>query len=390
MKALVVGYEEYLSWFLPGLLHRAGFAVDIITRSNLFQSSQCIQKIFSIPSRTLAVTVLLEVLETHDYDWIIITEDSILSEVLSASIPRELKLKILPVTSEKSFSHLSSKIGLSELLSDTNLLTPHYRVARKVKEALSAAETIGYPVLIKIDASGGGAGVYECNNPNDIKKLIFLFTGHAILVQKKIAGRELDLSAIYYRGNLAHFSYSIFCKTAKKFGPSLEREYHHPGTIDLQIYLELQTLGKALGAHGFVNITCMLTPESKRYYIEADMRPNAWIDFSRFIDNDAAPKIHQAFFGQQFLDEPPRQEVKTKKIRHFMTLSFVEILCNRYGAWQSIPYEDKNLIHALLRIKAISQTNSALKKIKNFFLQNAETCIRMLAKTFRNNRREIT
>lgn len=37
-----------------------------------------------------------------------------------------------------------------------------------VEEALTAAESVGYPVLLKASAGGGGRGIRRCDRPEDL------------------------------------------------------------------------------------------------------------------------------------------------------------------------------------------------------------------------------
>lgn len=63
-----------------------------------------------------------------------------------------------------------------------------------------------------------------------------------------------------------------------KFGASSLRKYYQTSVVDKEIFLEVQQLGKALGADGFTNISCIQSVDGGgRYVIEADMRANAWI-----------------------------------------------------------------------------------------------------------------
>lgn len=49
---------------------------------------------------------------------------------------------------------------------------PSFFVATNIKESCEAAEKIGYPVFLKIDASSGGSGVFECIKPSDFDRSV--------------------------------------------------------------------------------------------------------------------------------------------------------------------------------------------------------------------------
>lgn len=98
----------------------------------------------------------------YPYDWIIVTDDQTLKELLDSDLSLDEKLRVLPVLKQENFSHIYSKIGFSKVLSAAGISTPPFSVARSKDEASRLAHQLGFPVLIKQDSSGGGAGVYEC------------------------------------------------------------------------------------------------------------------------------------------------------------------------------------------------------------------------------------
>ena len=366
MEALLIGPSENILWPLPGLLARADFYIDVISHAKILEKSRFIRSFFKISSDESFLKQAIHLLDKKSYDWIIITDESYLLEILSADIPDHLKNKLLPVLSPDYFPHLGSKIGLAEILSNANILTPKYRIVRNFKETTEAADTLGYPFLLKVDASSGGAGVYTCTNEHDIHQLQNLFDQeHALLAQEKISGKELDLSALFFEGKLIHFHYDFFVKTCGHYGPSFLRDYYPLESIEQEVFFELQRLGKSLGAHGFANITCIETIDKKRYYFEADMRPNVWVDFTYFINDDVAKRIKLWFKTKETL---AINEIiihpllyKPTSIPYFLRLSTLDLILNRYRVWKFIPYHDKKLVHALLIRKILPSIYMTLK-----------------------------
>ncbi|MBU6339202.1 MAG: ATP-grasp domain-containing protein [Rickettsiales bacterium] len=183
-------------------------------------------------------------------------------------------MKLLPINSEENLKHIYSKIGLSLTLSKAGITTPDFIVANGLDEVKEAAQKLQYPVMIKTNSDSGGVGVFECNDVADINKINSSFFNSPLLVQKKIIGTELDLYGLYRDGKLIYFTYSQIKKVAKnKFGPSKLRLYKQLSVVDKEIFIEMKNLGKALGANGFVTISC-IEANNKRYFFEADMRPN--------------------------------------------------------------------------------------------------------------------
>jgi len=349
LQALLIGQGHGLCWTLPQLLARAGFEVDVISRSYILKGAKFVRHCDVVAAHQSFQEVIAQK-NIAVYDWIIPTTDQMLSEILNFDSSIQDKLRLLPVLAETNFSHLYSKIGLSETLSKHAILTPEFAVAKNNEEALSHAKKMGYPILLKQDASNGGNGVFACEKPDDFLQIASLVFNRPVLIQKKIEGQEFDISALFLEGNLIHFNYAKIEKTCKKFGPSWLRTYSPVHNVDSTVFDELSAIGKALGAHGFTNISC-IEAKNGRFYIEVDMRANVWVEFPRFFGDDPAPKIQKWFSHQEILQPPATKcgpEFRQICIPYFLRMRRRDILLNRYGVWKYIPFDDKKLTFYLL------------------------------------------
>ncbi len=286
------------------------------------------------------------------YNWVIVTDDETLREILESDLSTEQKLKLLPVQREENLTHIYSKIGLSKLFSAHGVNSPPSLVVHSREEALSAANQLGYPILIKRDASGGGIGVFPCDAASDLKALQPQLFVEPLLVQKKISGFEVDLSALYLEGELIHFNYAKVEKSFENFGPSILRTYRPLSRIDRGIFAELKQIGRTLGAHGFVNIGCIQSDDG-RFYFEADMRPTVWVESTRYFGEDPALRIKNWFLRKEVLNpSAPSSQPEQILIPYFLRLSWFELLTNRYNVWKFIPKDDRPLTVRLL-IRAV-------------------------------------
>src|SRR5690606_13214201 len=225
-----------------------------------------------------------------------------------------------------------------------------FSIAHNSAEVLASADQIGYSFLVKRDSSGGGSGVFEINTAADARLLNLKIWDKPVLLQRKIPGIELDLSALYFEGKVVHFNYAKVEKVCWKFGISSVRTYHSLHTVEEQIFHELEDLGQALGAHGFVNIGCVLS-EGRRFYFEADMRPTVWVEFPRFLGEDPALRIQKWFSRKETLSYPvlaPPSHPSQILLPYFLRLKRRDLLFNRYGVWKFIPRDDPCLIIRLL------------------------------------------
>ena len=351
MEACVVGEASILIGPLPFLLYRAGFAVDVITTSALPRASRFVRKVDQLDTADAMMELAWERISHRDrpYDWVIACDDPTLWKLNCLDWPEGREPRYLARNRVGKPGHIYSKIGLSHALAKGGVQTPAYRVVESCEEALTAAQELGYPVLVKTDSDRGGFGVRRCANEKDVLALERRFRAQPLLVQRLITGRELDLSAIFFDGKLVHFAYSqVERATRESQAVSAVRTYFPLPLVENAVFEELVRLGQALDANGCVNITCIDAVDgSGRYYFEADMRPNAWVDMSRFYSEDAAERIRRWFTARETLcreslgdgtDDVPVQ------MAHFLRVQPWELLLNRFGVWRFIPWNDRSVV----------------------------------------------
>ena len=81
----------------------------------------------------------------------------------------------------ESMERLSDKAVLRELISNTGLtVIPGTKALSSVEEAKNAAEEIGYPVMLKACAGGGGRGIRLIRTPDDLEDAYLQATSEAI------------------------------------------------------------------------------------------------------------------------------------------------------------------------------------------------------------------
>lgn len=350
-NALLFGYSYALLAAPASLLVRAGFKVDLICPHHQHvKTSQWVD--ISAP-KNLLVSQAINLLGSKKYHLVIVGDDYCMADIVDSNLPIELKVKLLPVVSNENLEHLFSKCALSKILLAAGISTPEFEICNSLGDLTEHAKKIGFPLFIKVDRSGGGCGVFECaNNKELLEKSTNL--PYPLLLQRKIEGSIVDMSAFYQNGRLIDFSYSVFYKTVGgPFGASSVRQYTQIAYLPIEVFIELERLGIALGAHGFANITCMedcIT--GQRYFIEADMRPNVWADHSKYIGNDLAKAIGQYFLKGQILLLPlvinPLYP-QSKLVSYADRLTLMDLMLNRYECWESFHSKKHALSYILAR-----------------------------------------
>lgn len=354
--AIIIGQWPNQLVEVSHLLHRSGFACDVITTRPFRARARSTRRLLS--ARNVAEMVRLAVEALQDRPALVtIVDDPTLRAVLDAPLDEATKAALLPVTSPDHFFHLCSKIGLSRLLEREGIATPRFRVAATAEEVPSCADELGYPVLVKVDESSAGYGVFECATRSAAVEVSRRGLRYPLLVQEKIEGEALDLSGFYREGRLVHFCHAVMERgTHGRFSPSNLRRYAHPGAIDPRIFDELGRLGRALGIDGFSNVSCITsTADARRYYFEADLRPNVWVNHPRFLGDDPAAAIRDCFDRGVLMTRPRRtgpDRSSTMLMPYVFRLPIRDVLCNRYDAWRFLgdrPWTDlvRHVAHTL-------------------------------------------
>jgi len=291
--ALLYGNCRFLMAPVPALLSRAGFDVSVVSSDEKLKEHPCVKHFFHAKAVRDVALIVLDQLR-NSYDLVIPCDEACGKVILNSYLSVSEKLKLLPVIDDYYFSHLYSKIGLSIFFQKYGIRTPLFLVANNHAEAVKAAYTLGFPVLLKIDYSAGGRGVFECTSLKSLSILNQL--PFPILVQKKIDGKIISGGALFLQTSLIYFECGE-CMLADPHprGPTIIKRYHPEIHENPLLQKEIIALGKILGANGFVNFTAIQTEGNERYYFEADMRPNKWIDYGKHYAEDASTAIKKYF-----------------------------------------------------------------------------------------------
>ena len=359
---LIGGYWPELMMTALGLLTRAGFTVDVISTNAFFKKNRSIRDYFLAEKDDLLVKIASEKIK-KEYTLVVIADDPTLGKILNSHLSNKEKLALLPVSSDKHFAHIFSKIGLSQAFKRSGLLTPDFRIANDEHELKNAVGELGHPVVIKLDSSSGGAGVFESSCDDEFGNLITSIKTYPVLVQKKIKGVEVGMEAFYQNAKLIHFACSMPEKYKYKFGPTSVRRYVQLSQLDEKVFEDLRLLGRALGADGFVNISSIRSDlDQKLYFFEADMRPNLWVNHSRYFGDDPAKAINSYFSTREILKFPypvnlgyPEQIL----LSHPLRISLGDLILNHHQVWRHLP---ENFLYLMLRYRFWAWVTDAMAK----------------------------
>ena len=354
MRALIVGSVNELTVLVPDLLARSGFAVDCIANGRWPKKYRPIHNLFCERNTTNLPMTAAKISLEHAYDLIVPIDDSVIKLILNSGLSQADKLRLLPVVHDDNFVHLASKIGLSVVLKEKGIPTPDFRIVNDKSDLEHHAAELGLPLIVKGDYSYSGRQTVVCLNEQGLQAMLKTYAFFPAIMQRYIEGELVSIEAFYHKTQLIQFAYSKLLKTEdnRPFAPSSLRYYIQTGALDSQISRQISDLGVALGADGFANITCVISPDDRgHYFFEADLRPNAWANHPRFFGDDPAERLKECFQNGRVLDvvsaingRYPEQIL----MPHLARLKVWEVAVNRYASWKYLR-EDRLARRALLR-----------------------------------------
>lgn len=172
-----------------------------------------------------------------------------------------------------------------EILEKSRIPRPAGRTVFTCEEAVRAAESLGYPVLVRPSYVLGGQGMRIATNDGDIREFVGLINQiaqeHPILVDKYLAGKEIEVDAVCDGENILipgimehveragiHSGDSISVYPARSLSPK----------VKATILDYTEKLAKALHVKGMINIQFIVSVE-KVYVIEVNPRSSRTVPY---------------------------------------------------------------------------------------------------------------
>ncbi|MEM8815896.1 MAG: D-alanine--D-alanine ligase [Pseudomonadota bacterium] len=156
------------------------------------------------------------------------------------------------------------KIRSKHLFSATGIPTPEYAVVRDRSEAVRAAESIAYPLIVKPCSEGSSVGMSKVFEPDALNSAVDLALeyGEEALLERCIVGRELTVAVLQGEAlpSIRIETPRVFYDYRAKY-ESERTEYHCPGTVDAAEEANYRALAVAafseLGCRGWGRVDFM-------------------------------------------------------------------------------------------------------------------------------------
>ena len=285
----------------PELLHEAGCRVHVLCPPGAWPTKgSFVDAWFPLPVDPDAAAETLRLhLVRYRYAWVVFGDDPILS-ALARRRGEDWLDGVLPIDRRGGdVEMLGSKAGLARVCARHRLPTPHTAVVDSLEAARAVAGSMRYPLVVKIDRSSGGVGVFLARDAAQLERVFPLDpvgeVGVAVVIQERLAGPVWSAEALYDRGRLRACATSIMTRSwPRPFGASAQRQYLPAPDLDALV----GRAGAAISAHGFANITAVQDIATGRHLLfELDLRVNASLRLAAVAGVDFAREVRAMLAG---------------------------------------------------------------------------------------------
>jgi D-alanine-D-alanine ligase len=172
------------------------------------------------------------------------------------------------------------KVRSKHLFEAAGIPTPEYGVVRHKADAISAVESLGFPIILKPAAQGSSVGmskVFDAEDLNGAVELALSFGGVA-LAERCIVGDEFTVAVLQGEAlpSIRIETPRVFYDYRAKY-ESDRTEYHCPGTTDAKteaLYADLAIAAfDELGCSGWGRVDFMTGDDGRPQVLEANTVP---------------------------------------------------------------------------------------------------------------------
>ncbi len=357
-RVLIADFKDAdISGEIPFLFHRAGCHIDVYCSPHSWLRKSRYARAW-YPANTkdeeAYVAGLESLTQSQQYDWVVLTDDFALRVLTDHLSSESDALSLLPLTTLEHRAVVGSKAELSRVALEYNLRTPRFVIYDGDDTVEKALEHVPFPMLLKVDRSGGGKGIFRCENAKELEHIVSTLSPaqrDKLVFQEYIAGDNIAVEALFRGGTVYAYTYAtVTANMENEYGVSAVRTY----CANEQMLATLSAIGGAIGIRGFSSLTFMRDSiTGDHYLIEADMRPHSWFALSRFAGVDFSIAI-QNYLRKNDITLCQPITSQCVEARHFMrdirrsisehnVSELLRWLFNSNNRWRHIPLHDTRL-----------------------------------------------
>lgn len=368
---------------LPHVLRQAGCRVSLIAgRDMLVTKTRFVDHHIASPG---SLSELVEMSKKHLnenpnlYQWVIWADESVIRE-LSRNPDEEWLKTCFPVDPCSSAVRLiNSKTDFNQAAQEMGLPVPYFKPCSGLEDAESAAEEIGYPVILKDPYGSCGLGVRVVPAATGFASAYQQFSdsSNPIVVQEFVSGKVGSTDVLYNHGKPVCWI-STYSKTTlpKITGMSCVREVmYHPEIENL-----LSGVGKLTGFHGLGGVDWIHVAETNELkLVELNPRPTPGYHFGYRAGVDFSLAIREMLDGSPSIQRPQQPDRGSQTTIYMFPQDIYRIITDHalfsLLRWlpglpgsRDLPLNDPCLLLThlwRLSVRFLIETNKVLKRLLN-------------------------
>jgi hypothetical protein len=368
---------------LPKLFEEAGFRVGILAlRSSLLQSSRHVHERFRLPARRFEPLIRSGVEKAFAIfrpDIIVPCDERAVSIVnywvgggrrttpLSAGIRQCLTASL---GSLQRLPERNSKLRVLELARSIGVRSPREVKVTSLAECVQAAETFGYPMMLKLSHGAGGNGVRHCKTPSELEAAFRRFersyspfkawrrrvqrrdwfgSQYDIIAQEFIPGIPAMSCAASFAGRTLSIITGFAERVSERMGPAtIVRITDIP-----EIRQMTEKMVKAFEATGFMSFDFIVDESAGAVLLECNPRPTQIMHLGSLVGVDLAASFRGALAGTHGAPcEFPQGECKVAFFPQEWKRDPESPLL--VTGFHDVPWEDPALLRAILGKRPIT------------------------------------
>jgi hypothetical protein len=387
-KLLIVALDNWHSIArLPRTLQRAGFEVAALCCPNSFlASTRYLDQCFSLRSKRLGSRICRQVADilTRWQPQMVVPGDdrTVLFFQGMLQLHREGKLQLAPALLEIlrfSFGNFNwpaeatSKHLTLQRANKLGIKTPRFACAHSLDDAVSLADEMGWPVVVKKSTGWGGGGVAFCDNKlqvettyrkyseaarwkGRVKLRIIQLRGwslgtawhpadRSVTINEAIRGEPAMIAVAAINGKvLSHVTaIKVECSPQLRGPSSVVRFIQHSG-----ISQAVEKLVGQWGATGLLGFDYMLAANGEASLIECNPRPISLTHIGCLSGCDPVLALHHHLTGLEIpAPSAPHHAVVVHFPNEWRRDPQSHYLVN---AWHDVPWDDPGLLEKLMKV----------------------------------------
>jgi len=316
---------------------------------------------------SLDIASHLQIAKTYNVDGIV-TDNCDFSLYTSAVVAKALGLKFNSI--ESAFLS-NNKFEQREKCCSNGIVQPKYYRVRTFEELQTAAENLGYPLIIKPVDSRGTFGVTIVNTADDLSMgfydAICNSASHTVICEHFVEGTLVTVDGFVFKNG--HHALAVASRSFQEGVKPVTKEIIYPAKFDNKLNSRLmqnhESVVRALGySQGHTHGEYIVTNDEEIYLVECTNRGGGVYTSSTIVPNITGINLNELLINQSL--DKDNYEIQGKGpqlMKNSVILTFLDFQVGK--VIKSINKEEVRDLDFVLKYRTIFSENDMIESIDN-------------------------